>query len=73
MMPETNSKPSQIIIGTTPDQMSPLNSLAISNNDAQNARLIQYLGSATDKGFDTFFCLLQQQNLKENPFCKMGF
>jgi len=31
---------------------------------------ISRLGSATGKGFDTHFCLLQQQDPKENPFCK---
>jgi hypothetical protein len=31
------------------------------------------LGSATDKGFNTYFCLLQQQDSKNNPFCKWLF
>ena len=36
----------------------------------QNTRFIRHLGSAIGKMFNIYFCLLQQPDPKENPFCK---
>jgi len=50
-----------------------LYSKAISDNNTQNTRLIRPLGSATDKGFNTYSASSPTTGPKRKSFLQMGF